>query len=662
MCVLALLAERLGAHPAARAPRDRVRVFAQICRPHHLTSPHLIASARRMMGWRRGGRRDMEKDARAVTSWLWLWGSEESTLAAGDGCVPSTGHGPYYLTAGHAAIISPPSGATVRGAASSLVSSDLRCRVYAHTSEKQAMLRTALDTAAARLRRQVSCPVAGWTKTDGRGIRGAGEEGSDSTAEPRAAQTHARMHCPSPAAVDIEESHPAPRHGRRIREGGPHAMPCHATERADDETGSSNKSSSRRARVRASATGGGAGEIALGLAGCCASPADEEAQKEPPSSALRTVISSGAPSLRRHTTTPGQNDGQRGMVITRTLASSAVLRPSPSSVVGSLPRGPLPLLGKRPTSSTQSRTPPADDPPHSLPPRRTGAKDCLGPLLQQSGGGGGTAAWLGRHAADQGWEEYKVRCNNMSSWPPSIVVATAVPLPRSPITDSHHLSVVRHAPCRNVCLVCTAIEPPVSPFLPRSAHARAPPTPHSTSTAGHLVMPMSMLMPMPMFRLLLLLLLPLLVPALCLRSPFLLLPNRARTPMTSIMCEMMRPRRPVYQVRGTGGSQGEYSPRRFLVARRPLHLHARAAAHVAWPIQFAPGPPPSIPPSPSLLRPPQTSPPPSGASTASNDGAAPPPPPPPKAQPSPGMSRGPAAGAQQQVQVQAQVQVDAGRS
>lgn len=108
------------------------------------------------------------------------------------------------MTAGHAAIISPPSGATVRGAASSLVSSDLRCRVYAHTSEKQAMLRTALDTAAARLRRQVSCPVAGWTKTDGRGIRGAGEEGSDSTAEPRAAQTHARMHCPSPAAVDIE--------------------------------------------------------------------------------------------------------------------------------------------------------------------------------------------------------------------------------------------------------------------------------------------------------------------------------------------------------------------------------------------------------------------------------------------------------------------------
>ena len=54
---------------------------------------------------------------------------------------------------------------------------------------------------------------------------------------------------------------------------------------------------------------------------------------------------------------------------------------------------------------------------------------------------------------------------------------------------------------------------------------------------------------------------------------------------------------------------------------------------------------------------PQTSPPPSGPSTASNDGAAPP-----AAQPSPGMSRGPAAGAQQQVQVQAQVQVDAGRS
>lgn len=152
----------------------------------------------------------------------------------------------------------------------------------------------------------------GWLDQDGRARHpGAGEEGSDSTAEPRAAQTHARMHCPSPAAVDIEgtvllkyyivqvpgcrkrASHPAPRHGRRIREGGP-PMPCHATDRADDETGSSNKSSSRRARVRASATGGGAGEIALGLAGwlagCCASPADEEARNEPPSSGLRTVM------------------------------------------------------------------------------------------------------------------------------------------------------------------------------------------------------------------------------------------------------------------------------------------------------------------------------------------------------------------------------------
>lgn len=65
------------------------------------------------------------------------------------------------------------------------------------------MLRTALDTAAARLRRQVSCPVAGWTKTDGRGIRGQGRRAAI-VPPSHVRLRHARMHCPSPAAVDIE--------------------------------------------------------------------------------------------------------------------------------------------------------------------------------------------------------------------------------------------------------------------------------------------------------------------------------------------------------------------------------------------------------------------------------------------------------------------------
>lgn len=63
------------------------------------------------------------------------------------------------------------------------------------------------------------------------------------------------------------------------------------------------------------------------------------------------------------------------------------------------------------SSASDRRHPPKAEPPLRTtlptpsPPGGQAPRIVWGRCCSSLGGGGGTAAWLGRHAADQGWEE-----------------------------------------------------------------------------------------------------------------------------------------------------------------------------------------------------------------------------------------------------------------